>query len=578
MARENKNSQQYEIIANIITRAFVAGGNQPLGYVALARELREARKRGEISFSKAQIDQALADLIEQGVLVKSSDGKTFELVNRKKPTIDELITENRVRRRSAQIEEVTRFHEKLVQSRSADEPADSFVPTVDNDTVPEFSIRRSCDISPEVIERARRFQIAGSLWNLILHVIESEFSHPSTRSQTFDLLEIPLRNQLPETSFFINSRLNEIFGILVDIGFIEQMPGGKDVILATNHHAIRVQFLDLLFNNRPTDIDTSGVLISIHEVNRIPFPSVISVLTVTPDGKHLIIGSRHGRINVLDIDTKAKIHEFIGIQSEIESMAISSDSKYLVTGTLKGTILVWDLVNNRLLYSIKHPVVDPESEAEITSLAITPDNKCIIVGAYNPAIAVWEMKTGRLIRTMDITMDGESIGENLVVITPDGKYIISGSFDGIVRLWDLNTGVMNHEIGRGHSDRIITTLAITSDGQAIITGNEDGVIHVWSLAGGNLLKKIDEGDGRLHSLVLTRNNEFMIYVSEDDFLKIRAFPTGNQLTRFDLESSGTTMAITPDNSMLFLEDREQSEEKIQIILKICEITWIRSRK
>ena len=74
----------------------------------------------------------------------------------------------------------------------------------------------------------------------------------------------------------------------------------------------------------------------------------------------------------------------------------------------------------------------------------------------------------------------------------DGRYIASGSGDRTVRLWDIhnNQCVLSLVIEDG-----VTTVAISPDNRFLAAGSLDKSVRVWDLQTGDLLERLEEGNG-----------------------------------------------------------------------------------
>lgn len=86
------------------------------------------------------------------------------------------------------------------------------------------------------------------------------------------------------------------------------------------------------------------------EVDTNPSPSIfkerhawrVKVLVFSPDGKHLVSGSRDNSIRLWDAQTGTAFAILSGHVGEVDDLAFSADGLTLISGSIDGTILLWD--------------------------------------------------------------------------------------------------------------------------------------------------------------------------------------------------------------------------------------------
>ena len=87
-----------------------------------------------------------------------------------------------------------------------------------------------------------------------------------------------------------------------------------------------------------SEVDTIRVLRFLKSVMHGEF----KVLVFSPDGKHLVSGSRDNSIRLWDIQTSTAFSILSGHVGEVNDLAFSADGLTLISGSIDGTILLWD--------------------------------------------------------------------------------------------------------------------------------------------------------------------------------------------------------------------------------------------
>ncbi|MHA2068385.1 MAG: WD40 repeat domain-containing protein, partial [Candidatus Thorarchaeota archaeon] len=178
------------------------------------------------------------------------------------------------------------------------------------------------------------------------------------------------------------------------------------------------------------DID-SGVLLRVLDHSR----SIYS-LTVSPDGRHLVIGSKtpagseeQGLIWVWDFELGILLHTLEGHVGHVTSLAMTADSRYILSGGQDGTVRLWDLETGTPLYSMAG------HDGPVVNVSVTPDGQHIISGSSDNTLRLWQLHGGVFIHSVEHTENVHS-----VAVSPNGRHVATGDVEGIVQVWDFRVG------------------------------------------------------------------------------------------------------------------------------------------
>jgi len=160
-------------------------------------------------------------------------------------------------------------------------------------------------------------------------------------------------------------------------------------------------------------------------------------------------------------------HEDIGSYAS----AISPDGRFLMTGSIGGYGRVWDLKNNKVLYSIQHEESD---EGGVLDAAFSADSK-VLVTIEHQSIARWNMSDGRL------TGYWKWPDLKKVAISADGRYALIGMKVRQAIYFDMVAGKMIYVFP--HHEKM-TAVALSKDGRFALTGADDWNASLWNLKTG----------------------------------------------------------------------------------------------
>lgn len=138
------------------------------------------------------------------------------------------------------------------------------------------------------------------------------------------------------------------------------------------------------------------------------------------------------------IHDSAVEHEWI-----LSSITVTPDGKHVISGADDKTVKIWDLKTGRLKHSF-------EGHTDtVIAIAVTPDGRKIVSGSFDRKIIVWDLKTQQLVRSLD----GHTDTIRSIAVTPKGEYIVSGSDDNTVKVWELTTGQLTNTL-EGHTNSV----------------------------------------------------------------------------------------------------------------------------
>jgi DNA-binding beta-propeller fold protein YncE len=136
-----------------------------------------------------------------------------------------------------------------------------------------------------------------------------------------------------------------------------------------------------------------------------------------------------------------------GHTDDVNSVAYSPDGAHIVSGSRDRTVRVWDAQTGKELAVLKG------HSNEVNSVAFSPDGAHIASGSFDKTVRVWDAQTGKELAVLE----GHSDWVSSVAFSPDGAHIVSASSDETVRVWDAQTG-KELAVLEGHSSDVISKI------------------------------------------------------------------------------------------------------------------------
>ncbi|MBL4763158.1 MAG: hypothetical protein JKY93_10745 [Gammaproteobacteria bacterium] len=179
------------------------------------------------------------------------------------------------------------------------------------------------------------------------------------------------------------------------------------------------------------------------------------------------------------------------------SAEFSASGRYLVIGTIGGEIKLFDVQQQKLLYTWTH---QNTNHAAMIATAFSPDESYVVT-AEDQSVAMWSIASGEIVgyweypevKSVSVASKGQflmvGLGSyeaglldprrhsffhhfkhqdkvNVVAISPDGRFAVSGSNDGTAKLWDTDSGKLLKTI---QHDYKVVKVVFSADSSKLLT-------------------------------------------------------------------------------------------------------------
>jgi len=154
--------------------------------------------------------------------------------------------------------------------------------------------------------------------------------------------------------------------------------------------------------------------------------------------------------------------------------ALSPDGRLLMTGEIGGFGRIWDLRQNKPIFSLQH---EDNNEGGMIGGAFS-DRGEVLVTIEQESIARWSARSGKL------TGYWEWPNLTSVDVSADGRYALIGSKDNQAIYFDMVAGKMRFVFP--HHEKV-TSVSLSRDGRFALTGSNDWHASLWDLKEGKHL-------------------------------------------------------------------------------------------
>jgi hypothetical protein len=289
--------------------------------------------------------------------------------------------------------------------------------------------------------------------------------------------------------------------------------------------------------------------------------TVLCVL-VSPDGKHLLSGSKDGTARLWDIETANEVQSFMPKSGWVKGLGFSKDGTCVLTGTHpppapgqrgKFQVARWEVESKRYLggWSVEFGGDLKSSGLQPPLVAFPPQGGQFVIAETLKTPNGWQ--GGRLMfmdleNPIDIRQPLLERGATVssMIIAFDGKKVLTGgeAQDQTLRLWDLETGTIT---GVGGRTAGVQCVALSGTGKRALSGGLDKTIHVWELATGKPMRSLIGHTGPVTCVAFSPDGNRVLSGSQDKTVRLWDVKSGKELCRFTNHSAAVnSIAFSPD--------------------------------
>jgi len=258
-------------------------------------------------------------------------------------------------------------------------------------------------------------------------------------------------------------------------------------------------------------------------------------LALSPDGKRLLIGSRH-RGTEWNLEGYQFLQVFNGHHGdEVTAVAYCREPDQILTGSRDGSIRRWNrLTSTVLLRWVAH-------QRMVSGLAVSPDGKrCLSFGAG--ALVESELQTG----APRLEWDRHRAPVLATVFIPSSNQVVSSSADGSIRLWDAATGKTLRQFVWPAEALSAYALAVSPDGTRLAAGGYQGLCE-FSLADGRQTRALKGHRGFIHALAYSPDGQHLVSGADDGSIKVWSTNSLEPIAHLEGHQGGVlALAISAD--------------------------------
>ena len=206
-------------------------------------------------------------------------------------------------------------------------------------------------------------------------------------------------------------------------------------------------------------------------------PIWVYAVVLSPDNKHVVSGhvdfiSEECFIYVWDVSTGDKIlGPLKGHRRNVVTVVYSPDGRHILSGSRDGFVIVWDSTTGGILFG---PFATHSNS--VWSISFHPSGETFITGSSDKTLTIWNAINFKPIHK-NIHVHGASVYS--VQYSPDGASLLSAEEDGTLRLSDAKKGRPTCvSVQNGYA---VYSVTFSPDGRWVASGGMGRNVRIWEV-------------------------------------------------------------------------------------------------
>jgi WD40 repeat protein len=194
-------------------------------------------------------------------------------------------------------------------------------------------------------------------------------------------------------------------------------------------------------------------------------------LTISPDGKMLVVSGGDGKIRFIDMTTGAVERTLVAHENAVYTTVFSPDRKSMASSSRDLTARMWDVASGRELRRFNG------FRCAVKAVAFSPSGQVLAASGNDGMLKLWDVKTGTELKSLvHINSADIDMSTYAFVFTRDGKKIYAANGDGTISEWEVASGKETRS-WKAH-DGYVFRLMFSPD-YKLLASFGDSVVKLW---------------------------------------------------------------------------------------------------
>lgn len=234
------------------------------------------------------------------------------------------------------------------------------------------------------------------------------------------------------------------------------------------------------------------------------FPSALTALDFSPDGRYLLCATRDSAIYVWDMEKESFIFESTRDGVSALSATFNPNSSGVAASYSDGSVVFFDFKAK------KTKAIDAHPGQWVASVIYSSDGRFMATCGTDGVAKIWNQD----FVLMHSVEGGRKWVNSISFIEIDKKLLLICSYsDGFFKVWDFISGDLLHSKEAHHHGS--TKITCSPDYSLIISCGWDKTIKIWSSKDASLLRILEGHSGPVEALKFSPDGNFLVSKGRD---------------------------------------------------------------
>jgi WD40 repeat protein/serine/threonine protein kinase len=271
--------------------------------------------------------------------------------------------------------------------------------------------------------------------------------------------------------------------------------------------------------------------------------AAVLAVAFSPDGNYVATAGIDSAVKVWDVAYRNAVMRLEGHQGIIYDVAFSPDGERLASAGDDGQVRIWDIASldtqetimdqfgyaTPALRRLDEPAISLPAPAVVTGVAFGPDGRKLAAYMPGESIMVWDSDSGEKL----LKISSVSNFESGIAYSPDGAYLVGGSSLLGATIWDAYTG---QQVITLLDSSPITSVEFSDDGTYLGTTARDGTAALWDMKTGRQTFRVAGQSTRFRFSAFSPDGTKMAMGSESDITRVWDLTLSGSAELFAIEA------------------------------------------